>query len=205
MRERDLIKKMKTVLITGVAGFIGSNLAEALLKNGYRIIGVDNLSQGFLRNIEDFNDNPLFEFHQLDVCDATSLGDIISRADCIVHLAAFKIPRYGNAMDTLIINTHGTRNILDSAVKGNCHVIFASTSDVYGRNPDVPFNESSDLWMGPSNVRRWAYAVSKMYDEHLCLAYQEKYELPITIVRFFGGYGPRQNTTWWGGASIRIH
>lgn len=190
---------MKKILITGVAGFIGSNLADALLKKNYKVIGIDNLSQGLLRNIEQFKLHPNFEFHNFDVCNATSIEALISQADCIVHLAAFKIPRYGNAMDTLIINTHGTRNILELAVKQKCHVIFASTSDVYGRNPVVPFHESSDLWMGPSNVKRWSYAVSKMYDEHLCLAYQEKFGLPVTIVRFFGGYGPRQNTTWWGG------
>lgn len=190
---------MTTVLITGVAGFIGSNLAETLLGCGYKVIGLDNLSQGFLRNIATFQEHPAFEFHEADVRDAGAVDKLVKRVDCVVHLAAFKIPRYGNAMDTLVINTHGTRNILHTAAKQGCRVVLASTSDVYGRNPEVPFHEASDLWMGPSSVKRWAYATSKMYDEHLCFAYQEECGLPVVLMRFFGGYGPRQNTTWWGG------
>lgn len=188
-----------TVLITGVAGFIGSNLAESLLKRGYRVIGLDNLSQGFLRNVAEFQNHAAFTFHKNDVRNSQIVDELVRQADCVVHLAAFKIPRYGNAMDTLVINTHGTRNILRAAARRGCRVVIASTSDVYGRNPGVPFHEDSDLWMGPSSVRRWAYAVSKMYDEHLCFAYQEEHSLPVVIMRFFGGYGPRQNTTWWGG------
>jgi UDP-glucose 4-epimerase len=190
---------MTTVLITGVAGFIGANLAEALLARGYRVHGLDNLSQGSLRNMAEFRDHPAFAFTEGDVRDARLVDDLVERADCVMHLAAFKIPRYGNAMDTLLINTHGTRNVLDAAAKRRRRVVFASTSDVYGRNPEIPFHETSDLWMGPSGVKRWSYAVSKMYDELLCFAYQEEYNLPVAIVRFFGGYGPRQNTTWWGG------
>jgi UDP-glucose 4-epimerase len=190
---------MTTVFITGVAGFIGSNLAETLLKRGYRVIGLDNLSQGLLRNMAEFQGHPAFEFHQADVRDARAVGELVGRSDGVVHLAAFKIPRYGNAMDTLKINTHGTHNILDAAARRGCRVVVASTSDVYGRNPEIPFHEESDLWMGPSSVKRWSYAISKIYDEHLCFTYQEKFGLPVVVLRFFGGYGPRQNTTWWGG------
>lgn len=190
---------MATILITGVAGFIGANLAEALLARGYQVLGLDNLSQGRLRNLAQFEAHPAFEFHQADVRDGVAVRKLVERADCVVHLAAFKIPRYGNAMDTLKINTHGMRNVLEAAAERKCRVLVASTSDVYGRNTEVPFHEDSDLWMGPSSIKRWAYAISKMYDEHLCFAYQEEYGLPVVIIRFFGGYGPRQNTTWWGG------
>lgn len=190
---------MKTVLITGVAGFIGSNLAAKLLELGHKVVGVDNLSQGTLRNIEPFKTNRSFEFHEVDVRDQEKLAPLIDRVDTVVHLAAYKIPRYSDATDTLLINAHGTKSVLEAATKSRRHVIFASTSDAYGRNPDIPFHENSDLWMGPSNVRRWAYALSKIYDEHLGFAYQEEKKLPITIVRFFGGYGPNQNLTWWGG------
>lgn len=191
---------MKQILITGVAGFIGSNLAEALLDNDYRVLGLDNLSQGLLRNMNDFKNHPAFEFHKGDVRDVQTVGRLVRSADCVVHLAAFKIPRYGDSLDTLGINTSGTRNVLNSAAEHGCRVIFASTSDVYGRNPEIPLHESSDLWMGPSSVKRWSYAVSKMYDEHLCFAYQDEHDLPVVIVRLFGGYGPRQHTSWWGGA-----
>lgn len=156
---------MTTVLITGVAGFIGSNLAEALLERGYKVIGLDNLSQGFSRNIADFQSHLGFKFYRDDVCNPLIVDELVGQADCVVHLAAFKIPRYGNSMDTLMINTHGTHNILHAAAKRGCRVILASTSDVYGRNPEVPFHEGSDLWMGPSSVKRWAYAISKMYEQ----------------------------------------
>jgi UDP-glucose 4-epimerase len=190
---------MPTALVTGVAGFIGSNLAQALLHRSYRVIGIDNLSQGYRRNLAAFADHPAFRFHEIDVRDPAHLAPLAAQADVIVHLAAYKIPRYGHALDTLQVNTHGMHNILTSAAQRGTRVVFASTSDVYGRNPDLPFHEGSDLWMGPSTVKRWAYAVSKIYDEHLCYAFQEESDLPIVIMRLFGGYGPHQNLTWWGG------
>lgn len=190
---------MKTTLVTGVAGFIGSNLAKELLKRGYRVIGIDNYSQGFKRNIEDLLNKPTFQFYEGDVCNQELILKISKDVDCIVHLAAYKIPRYGNAMTTLKINTKGTENVLEAAKENKCKVVFASTSDIYGKNPNLPFSEESDLLLGQTTVKRWAYAVSKIYDEHLCFAYQEEYRVPVVILRFFGGYGPHQNLTWWGG------
>lgn len=190
---------MKTVFITGAAGFVGSNLAGELLSKGYRVKGTDNLSQGLKRNIEPLLKNPNFIFHKADVCDATAINSLINGVDYIAHLAAYKIPRYGGASKTLLINTKGTENILEAAKRNKTKVLFSSTSDVYGKNPSLPFSEESDFLIGPTKIGRWAYAVSKIYDEHLCLAYHEEYGVPITIVRYFGGYGPNQNLTWWGG------
>ena len=190
---------MKRILITGVAGFIGSNLLGALLQKGYEVVGIDNLSQGFVRNIEPFLDNKHFSFFQGDVRDIGLMSNISKGVDCIVHLAAYKIPRYGNAIDTLMINTKGTENALQVALDNKCKILIASTSDVYGKNPNVPFNEESDMVLGKSEIRRWSYAVSKIFDEHLCFAYKEKYDLKITILRYFGSYGINQNLSWWGG------
>lgn len=190
---------MKTVFITGVAGFIGSNLAKELLKKGYKVIGIDNYSQGFKRNIEDLFSQPSFRFYEGDVCDQGLILKISKDADCIIHLAAYKIPRYGNAMATLKINTKGTENILEAAKENKSKVVFASTSDVYGKNPYLPFTEESDLLLGQTVIKRWGYAISKIFDEHLCFAYQEEYGVPVVILRYFGGYGPNQNLTWWGG------
>ena len=187
------------ILITGVAGFIGSNLLKALLAKKYEVVGIDNLSQGFIRNISPQLNNPSFEFIEGDVRDLSLLKSAVKGVDCIVHLAAYKIPRYGNALATLEINTQGTRNILEAAKDTRPKVIFASTSDVYGKNPRVPFSEEDTLCMGQTNIKRWSYAVSKMFDEHLCFAYYEEYKVPISIIRYFGGYGPNQNPTWWGG------
>lgn len=190
---------MKKVLITGVAGFIGSNLAKELLAKGYDVAGIDNYSQGFKRNIEELFDNPAFKFYEGDVCDKRFIESIVDGSECIFHLAAYKIPRYGGALDTLNINTKGTESILEVAQRYNCKVVFSSTSDVYGKNPAIPFSEESDLVLGQTNIKRWSYSVSKIFDEHLCFAYQEKFNLPIIILRYFGVYGPNQNLTWWGG------
>lgn len=190
---------MATALITGAAGFIGSNLAKELLKRHYKVIGIDNYSQGFKRNIENLFKESAFSFHEGDVCNKELVLKLSRGVDCIVHLAAYKIPRYGNAMATLKINTKGTENVLEAARKNKCKVVFASTSDVYGKNPYLPFSEENDLLLGQTTIKRWAYAVSKIYDEHLCFAYQDEHAVPVAILRYFGGYGPNQNLTWWGG------
>lgn len=189
----------KKVFITGVAGFIGSNLAAALLKKGYSVVGIDNLSQGSKRNIKKLLGLRSFTFKKADVRSGGTMERLSYGCACIVHLAAFKIPRYGNAYDTLMINTEGTKAMLDAAVKNRAKFVFASTSDVYGMSPDLPFKEDGNLVLGESRVKRWAYAVSKLFDEHLCFAYQEKSGLKAVILRFFGSYGPNQNLTWWGG------
>jgi UDP-glucose 4-epimerase len=190
---------MKTVLITGVAGFVGSNLAGGLLGRGYRVRGVDNLENGFRRNIEELRANPGFSFLEADVCDRAALEGPAAGADYIVHLAAHKIPRYGGALQTLMVNSRGTENILELARKNNCRVLFSSTSDIYGKGKVLPFSEDADILIGPTGVGRWAYAVSKIFDEHLVFAYHDEYKLPAAVVRYFGGYGPHQNLSWLGG------
>ncbi|MBI5944978.1 MAG: GDP-mannose 4,6-dehydratase [Chloroflexi bacterium] len=190
---------IKKIAVTGAAGFIGSNLCEGLLERGYQVAGVDNLSMGSLKNLEDCQKAKSFEFIKEDVRNADAINTICADADVIVHLAAYKIPRYGKATDTLLINNEGTKNILEAAKSRQTKVVLASTSDVYGKNPNLPFSEESDLVIGPSTVSRWSYAVSKLFDEHLAFAYQDAYGIPVSVMRFFGGYGPHQNLTWWGG------
>ncbi|MEM7129382.1 MAG: NAD-dependent epimerase/dehydratase family protein [Chloroflexota bacterium] len=189
----------KKIAITGAAGFIGSHLSDALLERGHSVVAIDNLSMGTRRNLEHNLAHPRFTFFEEDVRNKEYLYDICADCNAIVHLAAFKIPRYDPALDTLQINHDGTRNVLDIAKVTRCKVVFASTSDVYGKNPQLPFSEDGNLVIGPSNVKRWSYAVSKLHDEHLCFAYQEMYDFPVVILRFFGSYGPRHNMTWWGG------
>lgn len=185
--------------ITGAAGFIGSNLIDCLVARGHSVIGLDNLSMGSLRNIEHLEHSSAFQFHEADVRDLEGMRRIFRDADCIIHLAAFKIPRYGNAIDTLEINSTGGKNVLELGRDGKRRILIASTSDIYGKNAKVPFREDSDSVIGPSTVRRWSYAVSKLFDEHLALAYQSTYDVPVTIMRFFGSYGPRQHLSWWAG------
>ncbi len=185
------------ILITGVAGFIGSNLASSLLKRGHTVIGIDNLNYGFLRNIKSLEGNPDFTFISGDIANPLILKDV--NADVVVHLASQKIPRYTNALRTLEENYLMLRNVVQKCILDKSKIIFASTSDVYGKNPKIPFNENSDLVMGPTTVKRWAYALSKMYGEQYIIANKDEYNLTYTITRFFGSYGPHQNLTWWGG------
>ena len=185
------------ILITGVAGFIGSNLAEALLRRGHTVTGIDNLNYGFLRNIEDIKENKNFEFIMGDIANPLMLKDV--KADIIVHLASQKIPRYTNALRTLDENYLMLRNVVHKCILDKAKILFASTSDVYGKNPNIPFAETSDLVMGPTTVKRWAYAMSKMYGEQYIIANHDEYGMRYTITRFFGSYGPHQNLTWWGG------
>lgn len=187
-------------LITGAAGFLGSNLIERVLQDGHEIVGIDNLSMGRIENLAEQLTSRSFRFLQRDVTVPETFRDLDTDFDCVLHLAAFKIPRYGKAIDTLKINYQGTETALEFARRLACKIVLASTSDVYGRNPLLPFSEDgTDHVIGSSKSPRWAYAVSKLFDEHLALAYSEAYGFPVVLLRFFGSYGPRQNTTWWGG------
>jgi len=185
------------ILITGVAGFIGSNLACSLLSRGHQVTGIDNLNYGFMRNIKNLEGESNFTFINGDIANPLILKDV--NVDVVVHLASQKIPRYTNALRTLEENYLMLRNVVQKCIMDKSKIIFASTSDVYGKNPNVPFHENSDLVMGPTTVKRWAYALSKMYGEQYIIANKDEYNLTYTITRFFGSYGPHQNLTWWGG------
>jgi UDP-glucose 4-epimerase len=189
----------RTVVVTGAAGFIGSNLSAELLQRGYTVRGVDNLSQGSELNVAALLAHPAFTLTRIDVRDEAALDRACEGASAIVHLAAYKIPRYSDALDTLTINAIGTLNVGHAAGRHGARLIAASTSDVYGKNPELPFREDSDLVIGPPSVRRWAYAISKMYGEQLLFAIHERYGIDIVVLRFFGGYGPNQHRSWWGG------
>src|SRR3990172_8149783 len=122
---------MKTILVTGAAGFIGSHLSELLVQRGYQVVGLDNLSYGSLQNLTSILHHSNFRFIQGDVRDTALLEKISDPIEAFIHLAAFKIPRYGNALETLDVNAKGIENVLKVAQKRECKVLFASTSDVY--------------------------------------------------------------------------
>lgn len=191
--------KKFTIGISGAAGFIGSHLTSALVKKGYKVIGIDNFSKGNKKNLNESKSYNNFQFYKFDIQDKKRLAKAFSSCTTIVHLAASKIPRYGDRLTTLKVNTLGTENVLEIARINSAKVVFISTSDVYGKNDQLPFVENSDLVLGSSEVARWAYAASKIFDEHLCFAYSEQYDLPVVILRLFGVYGPHQHRSWWGG------
>ncbi|MBN1586231.1 MAG: GDP-mannose 4,6-dehydratase [Candidatus Omnitrophica bacterium] len=192
-------EKLEKILVSGAAGFVGSHLCDKLLERGHAVIGVDDLSSGSRDNLETCLAHANFEFVEGDVCDAGLVEKAVGECDAIAHLAAKKIPRYSDGLDTLTVNVKGTEMLLKSAAAKGCRFLFASTSDVYGMNPDLPFSEESLCVLGPSYVTRWSYAVSKLFDEHLVFAYADRYKMPFSIVRYFGGYGPRQHSSWTGG------
>ena len=189
---------MKRVGVTGAAGFIGSHLCERLLADGLGVVGVDDLSRGALQNLETALGQRAFRFERLDCTRRRELRAAFNGCDAIVHLAAQKIPRYGGALATLEANVSGFHAACSAALSLDADLIVASTSDVYG-NATPPFAEDDRLVLGPPTTRRWAYAVSKLYDEHFALALAEERGLRVTILRLFGVYGPRNHPSWWGG------
>ncbi len=190
---------MKTVLITGGAGFLGSHLSYSLIERGFKVISVDDLSHGNTGNLSDSFTSPRFEFYQRDILDREFLMKISKGADILVHFATYKIPREGDSLRTVEVNTRGTEAVLEVAKERKTFVILGSTDDVYGKNPEIPFSEESALVIGNSSSIRWSDAISKIYSEQLCFAYQEAYGVPINILRFSIIYGPRQHRDWWGG------
>jgi UDP-glucose 4-epimerase len=180
------------ILITGCCGFIGSHLSKRLSKN-HEITGIDNLSYGYLRNI----DNITMRFIQGDICNETHLRNI--KVDLIIHLASQKIPRYDNAYRTLEENMQMNKVILNKCLRDKSKILFASTSEVYGKNTNYPLNEESDCVFGSPYISKWAYGLSKYYTEQYILSMHQQFGLDYLICRFFSGYGKNQAKGWWGG------
>jgi UDP-glucose 4-epimerase len=189
---------MKKVGVTGAAGYIGSHLCDRLLAEGMSVVGVDDLSRGTLANLELALPHQNFTFEKMDCTRRRELRAAFDGCDAIVHLAAQKIPRYGGTLMTLESNVAGVNAAAHAALSLDADLLVASTSDVYG-NAEPPFAEDDNLVLGPPTTRRWAYAVSKLYDEHVCLALAEERGLKVTLLRLFGSYGPRNHPSWWGG------
>jgi len=187
----------KTALITGGAGFIGGHLAEELLSRNYRVLSIDNLSTGTMRNIDGLKDNKDFSHVTADIISNENRGilaEMVDRADVVYHLAA--AVGVQNVVDhpseTIKINLLGTENVLEEATKKGKRVFVASTSEVYGKNDAKDFVEDKDILLGASKNSRWCYAVSKLMDEHLAFAYFREKKLPVTLARLFNTIGERQ-------------
>lgn len=192
---------MKKIGVTGAAGFIGSNLCERLLADGYEVVGVDDLSYGSVANIATILDHPCFKFEVLDCTRQRPLRTAFDGCDAIAHLAAKKIPRFGGTLSTLEVNVAGVDSACAVALSLDADLVITSTSDVYG-NATPPFREDGELVIGPPTTKRWAYAVSKMYDEHHALALADERDLQVTILRLFNAYGPKNHLSWWGGPVV---
>ncbi len=192
---------MNRVGVTGAAGFIGSHLCERLLTEGYEVVGVDDLSYGSMANVARSLENPRFQFLHMDCTRPRALRRAFDGCDAIMHLAAKKIPRFGGTLSTLEVNVGGVNAACEVALELDADIVVTSTSDVYG-NSTPPFAEDDELTIGPPTTKRWAYAVSKMYDEHVALALADEKGLRTTILRLFNAYGPNNHLTWWGGPTV---
>jgi Nucleoside-diphosphate-sugar epimerases len=182
------------VFITGGAGFIGSHLAECLIRDGHRVLVLDDLSTGQMSNIESLIGNPAFDYRIGSVRNSPLVTELVDRCDATVHLAAAVGVRLivEQPVRTIETNVHGTEVVLDAAARKQKPVLIASSSEVYGKSAKVPFREDDDLVLGPTLHSRWAYACSKALDEWLGLAYFREKGVPVVIARFFNTVGPRQ-------------
>ena len=183
------------ILITGGAGFIGSHLSELLLQDETTHITVlDTLSTGKFANIQSLTENPRYRMILGSVTDRQLLEPLIEESDHVYHLAAAVGVRLiiDQPVATIETNVMGTESVLKLAAKYHRKVLIASTSEVYGKNINVPFKENDDSVFGATTKSRWSYACSKAMDEFLALAYHREQGLPIVIVRFFNTVGPRQ-------------
>ena len=188
---------MQTIVVAGGAGFIGSHLCEKLLKDGYRVLCVDNLLTSHKRNIEKFIGNPSFSFSEIDIISLTPDWFDNEKIDFIFHLASPASPNIKSAtsymtfpIETLQVNSVGTHHLLQLAQKHTARFLFASTSEVYGDPAISPQPESYWGNVNPNGIRS-VYDEAKRFGEAITMAYVRKFSLDGRIVRIFNTYGPQ--------------
>lgn len=189
------------VLITGGAGFIGSNLSELLLNLGHEVKVLDNFSTGKIENITHLQGNPNFELTTGSVTDPELMDDMVAWCDHCYHLAAPVGVKYimENPVHTILGNIRGVDVVLETVNRHKKRVMLASTSEIYGKSLDFldpthkrKLKETDYRVEGSTRNHRWAYANTKAMDEFLAFAYHKEYNTEVVIVRFFNTVGPRQ-------------
>ena len=188
---------MQTILVAGGAGFIGSNLCERLLGKNYRVVCIDNLITGRWENIDDFTKNKNFSFLNLDLTSSSFQNTKLPKIDYIFHLASpaspnKKSPRsYINfPIETLLVNSLGTYNLLEIAKKFNARFLYASSSEIYGNPKISPQKEDYFGNVNPVGIRS-VYDEGKRFGESITMAYFRKFNTDARIIRIFNTYGPR--------------
>ncbi len=179
---------MRTFLVTGAAGFIGSHIATALVERGDRVRVLDNLSTGFRSNLEHLEGR--FEFIEGDLVDSRVVAKAVQDVDCIFHQAALaSVPRsVENPLETHAACVTGTVNLLDAARRGGVRrVVYAASSSAYGDQPNSSKRES-DL---PAPLS--PYATAKLAGEYYLQAFYHTYGLETVAIRYFNVFGPRQD------------
>ena len=181
-------------LVTGGAGFIGSHLCDALVQRGDEVLILDDLSTGRRENVAALLRTGQAELVEGSVLEEGLVLQLLAESDVCVHLAAvvgvhLVVER---PVDTLLRNVRGADTVLSSAASLDKRVLFASTSEVYGKTAGQAIAESSDRVVGPTSKARWNYATSKAFGEALALGYHRERGAENIVVRFFNTVGPRQ-------------
>lgn len=186
---------MKNYLVTGGAGFIGSHLAEALLRDRNRVTVLDDLSTGRWENIASLDADPNFRAIIASADDGALLEKEVPKHDFVYHLASAVGVQLiiDRPVETVQRIVRTTDCLVEACARYRRPLLLTSTSEVYGKTENVPFREEEDITMGPTAKRRWAYAAAKMLDEFLVLAHHYQSSLPVYIVRLFNTVGPRQS------------
>lgn len=177
-------------MVTGGCGFLGSHLVESLVARGDQVTVFDTAPPPADQSIAREH----ARFVEGDIRDGARLADAAAGQEVIYHLAAVVgVDRYlSGPLDVIDINFSGTRAVLETALRVGARVVQASTSEVFGKNPAVPWREDDDRVLGPTSTDRWTYSSSKALIEHLVFAFARQHGLRATIVRYFNVYGPRQ-------------
>jgi UDP-glucose 4-epimerase len=178
--------------VSGGAGFIGSYLVEELVAQGNSLYVLDDLSSGSKNNLSKILNK--IAFYQGSILDSRLINKLVKKCDFVIHLGAVLGVHniINKPLHSLTTNIHGTSLILDSAYRYEKPVLFASTSEIYGKNNKVPLNEVDDRILGHPLKSRWSYSEAKAVDESLAYFYYLEKKLPIRIVRLFNTVGPRQ-------------
>jgi UDP-glucose 4-epimerase len=188
----------RSYLITGGAGFIGSHLVETLLGRDDTVVAFDNLSTGRLRNLDHLGSHPNLTFVQGSVLDELAVDRLVHQCDVIVHLAAAVGVKLivDEPLHSFTTNIRGSEIVIESAFRHRKPILVTSTSEIYGKNTDVPLKEDDDRVLGSPTIARWAYSTAKAVDEILAYAYHRERGLPTKVVRLFNTVGPRQSPAY---------
>uniref|UniRef100_A0A7C2K085 NAD-dependent epimerase/dehydratase family protein n=1 Tax=Schlesneria paludicola TaxID=360056 RepID=A0A7C2K085_9PLAN len=181
-------------LVTGGCGFIGSHLAERLLADGHGVTILDDLSTGAYRNVAHLEHHPALKLVIGSVLDENLVCETMHDCDVVFHLASAVGVKLimDRPVHTITTIFRGTDVVLQFAARYRKRVLLASTSEVYGKSENVPFDEDGDRLEGPTSKHRWAYACAKALDEFLALAHWKESRLPVIVARLFNTVGPRQ-------------
>ena len=180
------------VFLTGGAGFIGSHLCDALLAQGDTPVILDNLSTGQLSNIAHIQNK--VELHQGDIRDVALVSKLTEQSDLVLHMAAALgvSTILEKTVESVSTNFTGSEVVLQAALKHKKRIIIASTSEIYGKNPDQPLKETHDRVVGAPQKIRWTYADAKALEEAIAHSLFLTEGLKVSTIRFFNTVGPRQ-------------